>query len=215
MQAKYGKRYIALLAAAAIMMAGTTGCMSAGGSASADTSSERAGKATITASIPNNSKTYSFTVAVVTEDKVISTYKNQAMSIINGYRADAGVPALTADAEMKSVAKLRAAECATKFSHTRPDGTDYARAFPSKYLDGNWHVNENITKGYTTPQSMCRGWYGSSGHKRTMLSANYTHGNVGLYIADNGTNLLLGAGPLRRNGMVRVSPAFVPTASYS
>lgn len=146
-----------------------------------------AGKATITASIPNNTKTFSFTVAVVTEDQVISTYEKEAMRIVNQYRTNAGVPALALDSGLKSAAKTRAKECAIKFSHTRPDGTDYARVFPDKYLHGGWLVNENIAKGYEVPVSACRGWYNSSGHRTTMLSTNYDRAGLAVCIADNGT----------------------------
>ena len=145
------------------------------------------GKATITASIPNNTKTFSFTVAVVTEDQVISTYEKEAMRIFNQYRANVGVSALALDSGLKSAAKTRARECATKFSHTRPDGTDYARAFPASFLDGSFSVNENIAKGYEVPVSACRGWYNSSGHRTTMLSTWYDRAGLAVYIADNGT----------------------------
>ena len=145
------------------------------------------GKATITASIPNNTKTFSFTVAVVTEDQVISTYEKEAMHLINNYRANAGVSALSNDSGLKSAAKTRARECATTFSHTRPDGSTYAKAFPDKYLQGGWLVNENIAKGYEVPVSACRGWYNSSGHRTTMLSTNYDRAGLAVYIADNGT----------------------------
>ena len=145
------------------------------------------GKATITASIPNNTKTFSFAVAVVTEDQVISTYEKEAMRLINNYRANAGVSALSNDSGLKSAAKTRARECATTFSHTRPDGSTYAKAFPDKYLQGGWLVNENIAKGYEVPVSACRGWYNSSGHRTTMLSTWYDRAGLAVYIADNGT----------------------------
>lgn len=146
-----------------------------------------AGKATITASIPNNTKTFSFTVAVVSENQVISKYESEAMRLINNYRADAGVSALSNDSGLKSAAKTRARECATTFSHTRPDGSTYAKAFPASFLDGSFSVNENIAKGYEVPVSACRGWYNSSGHRTTMLSTWYDRAGLAVYIADNGT----------------------------
>ena len=159
------------------------------------------GKATITASIPNNTKTFSFTVAVVTEDQVIKKYQKEAMRLINEYRSNAGVDPLQADNGMKQTAELRAKECMQKFqsamaagqtnftaefAHSRPDGRTYATAFPDKYLHGGWLVNENVAVGYEVPVSMCRGWYNSSGHRTTMLSTHYDRGYVGLSIADNG-----------------------------
>ena len=144
------------------------------------------GKATITASIPNNTKTFSFTVAVVTEDQVISTYEKEAMRIINQYRAEAGVSALSIDAGLKSTAQIRAKECATKFSHTRPDGSDYAKAFPASFLDGSFSVNENIGMGQPTPLRIAKSWYSSSGHRTTMLSTWYDRAGLAVYLADDG-----------------------------
>ena len=145
------------------------------------------GTATITASIPNNSKTFSFTVKVVTESEVISKYESKVMSLINGYRSNAGVAKLTTASNLKSPARTRAKECSQSFSHTRPNGTSFATAFQSAYSASEWHVNENIAKGYTLPITVAKGWYNSSGHRTTMLSTRYTKGNVGLYITDNGT----------------------------
>lgn len=160
-----------------------------------------AGKATITASIPNNTKTFSFTVAVVTEDQVIKKYQKEAMRLINEYRSNAGVDPLQADNGMKKTAETRAKECRQKFedamaagqneftaefAHTRPDGSTYAKAFPDKYLHGGWGVNENVGVGQPTPLRIAKSWYSSSGHRTTMLSTNYDRGYVGLSIADDG-----------------------------
>ena len=145
------------------------------------------GTATITASIPNNSKTFSFTVKVVTESDVISKYESKVMSLINEYRSNAGVAKLTTASNLKSPARTRAKECSQSFSHTRPNGTSFATAFQSAYSASEWHVNENIAKGQSLPGNAVKAWYNSSGHRTTMLSTHYTKGNVGLYIADNGT----------------------------
>lgn len=159
------------------------------------------GKATITVSIPNNTKTFSFTVAVVTEDQVIKKYQKEAMRLINEYRSNAGVDPLQADNGMKKTAETRAKECRQKFedamaagqneftaefAHTRPDGSTYAKAFPDKYLHGGWGVNENVGVGQPTPLRIAKSWYSSSGHRTTMLSTNYDRGYVGLSIADDG-----------------------------
>lgn len=145
------------------------------------------GTATITASIPNNSKTFSFTVKVVTESDVISKYESKVMSLINEYRSNAGVAKLTTASNLKSPARTRAKECSQSFSHTRPNGTSFATALPLTYTSGGWSGNENIAKGQSLPGNAVKAWYNSSGHRTTMLSTRYTKGNVGLYITDNGT----------------------------
>ena len=48
-------------------------------------------------------------------------------------------------------------------------------------------VAENITAGYTTPESVLRGWMSSSGHRRNILNCRYRHIGVGYKVSDSGT----------------------------
>ncbi len=55
---------------------------------------------------------------------------------INALRASQGLPALTLDASLSSVAAIRAQEASTTWSHTRPNGTQGISLLPSNKWRG-------------------------------------------------------------------------------
>ena len=103
----------------------------------------------------------------------------EVLQMLNDLRAENGLPPLEWDAEMEDAAKIRAAECDLKWSHTRPDGSA-------------WHTvsdlvrGENLAKGYFTPESAFAGWKSSSGHLKNMLRPNYTKVYISCVVTDNG-----------------------------
>jgi uncharacterized protein YkwD len=90
------------------------------------------------------------------------------------------VPALTYDYGLEKIAMQRAAECAFYFSlnHYRPTGEKWWTAVDSDtYGD---HLGENLALGYTSAEDVFNGWkeenenYNGQGHRRNMLSGNFT-----------------------------------------
>lgn len=116
-----------------------------------------------------------------------------------------GLKALTYDYTLEKVAMQRAAEISVKFDHIRPNGTKCFSAYPSgKYTS----VGENIAFGFDTAASMMGldpikdprmpdGWnygfletnesYDSQGHRRTLLSDDFTAIGIG-HIVVNGVH---------------------------
>ena len=92
-----------------------------------------------------------------------------------------GLRALTYDYDLEKTAMLRASELATKFSHTRPDGSKWSTAFPS----GNFYKGENIAYGYTSAESAFTAFmesdedYAGQGHRRNMLRSEFTRVGFG------------------------------------
>ena len=88
---------------------------------------------------------------------------------------------LTYDYELERVAMERAAELAISFSHTRLDGT--SKAWDS--LSGYSYVGENIAAGQRTASAAFTSWqetdekYAGQGHRRNMLSADFTAVGIG------------------------------------
>ncbi len=80
------------------------------------------------------------------------------------------------DYQLEEVAKLRAAELARSFSHTRPDGSKWSTAFPA----GNYYKGENIACGFESAADAFGGFleenedYAGQGHRRNMLNRHYT-----------------------------------------
>lgn len=83
--------------------------------------------------------------------------------------------ALTYDYELEQIAMQRVVEIAINFSHTKPNGGSCFDGYPDHGAAG-----ENIAYGYTNVNSMFTGFreenepYNGQGHRRNMLSKNFT-----------------------------------------
>lgn len=99
-----------------------------------------------------------------------SSYVDEVIRLINEERAAAGKPALKKNDELCKNAEVRVAELGSCFSHIRPDGTECFTAITVPY----GYAGENIAKGQTDPEEVMECWMSSSGHKKNILSSNYT-----------------------------------------
>lgn len=104
-----------------------------------------------------------------------SDYIDEVIRIINEERAAEGKTALKKNDELCKNAQVRAGEISGYFSHTRPDGTDCFTAITVPY----GYAGENIAMGQRTPEEVMECWMNSSGHKKNILSSNYTSVGVG------------------------------------
>ena len=92
--------------------------------------------------------------------------------------------ALVYDYTLEQIAMQRAAEIAVDFSHTRPDGTMCYSAV-DEYGYVYWACGENIAVGQTTAAEVFEDWcetddpYAYQGHRRNMLSADFTGVGIG------------------------------------
>lgn len=90
---------------------------------------------------------------------------------------------LKRDAALEKTAKKRAKEIAKSFSHTRPNGKTCFSIYPSKFSS----CGENIAAGYATPKAVTEGWketnfkYEGQGHRRNMLSKDFTSVGIACY----------------------------------
>lgn len=110
----------------------------------------------------------------------ISQYAQQVIDLTNQQRSKNGLPALKADAKLSSVAQKKADDMQQNhyFSHTSPtygSPFDMMRDFGVSYKS----AGENIAQGQRTPQEVVTAWMNSEGHRKNILSANYTHIGVG------------------------------------
>ncbi len=111
-------------------------------------------------------------------------YNHQVMELCNGQRKAAGVGELTYDDSLGSVADIRAKELVIAFSHVRPDGSSALDMVP--FDGGTRYKGENIACGFGTPQRVVEGWMNSEGHRKNILSGNYSRIGVGYYVDETG-----------------------------
>ncbi|WP_425320385.1 CAP domain-containing protein [Neobacillus soli] len=110
----------------------------------------------------------------------VSQYVQQVIDLTNAERGKNGLPALKADTQLNGVAQKKSLDMEQKhyFSHTSPtygSPFDMMRDFGVTYKS----AGENIAQGQRTPQEVVTAWMNSEGHRKNILSSNFTHIGVG------------------------------------
>lgn len=110
----------------------------------------------------------------------VSQAVQQVIDLTNQQRKQNGLPALQADTKLISVAQKKSEDMQQKgyFSHTSPtygSPFDMMRDFGVTYRS----AGENIAQGQRTPQEVVQAWMNSEGHRKNILSRDFTHIGVG------------------------------------
>ena len=110
----------------------------------------------------------------------VAQFVQQVIDLTNAQRSKNGLPALKADSQLNGVAQKKSVDMAQNnyFSHTSPtygSPFDMMRDFGVTYKS----AGENIAQGQRTPQEVVTAWMNSEGHRKNILSANFTHIGVG------------------------------------
>ncbi|MBB6445789.1 CAP domain-containing protein [Bacillus benzoevorans] len=110
----------------------------------------------------------------------VSQAVQQVIDLTNQQRKQNGLPALQADTKLNSVAQKKSEDMQQKgyFSHTSPtygSPFDMMRDFGVTYRS----AGENIAQGQRTPQEVVQAWMNSEGHRKNILSRDFTHIGVG------------------------------------
>jgi len=109
----------------------------------------------------------------------------QTYSGINAIRTQAGLPPLVADAALVQVARARSQDMATNnyFSHTPPDGCNYACLLDKYGVPHSW-AGENIAWNTwdwsQTAQVAIDMWHNSPPHMENILDCHYTRFGTGV-----------------------------------
>jgi uncharacterized YkwD family protein/spore coat assembly protein SafA len=123
------------------------------------------------------------TIPLITRIKHI---EHEVIQLTNQERAKYGLPALLADWQVSRVARHKSHDMRDRgyFSHTSPaygSPFDMLRAYNISYRA----AGENIAMGQATASEVVRGWMNSEGHRKNILSRNFTH--IGVGYAEGGT----------------------------
>jgi len=125
---------------------------------------------------------------VTTPSTDFSSYQQQVLDLVNAERTKRGLSPLTLDSNLSSVATKKSQDMATKnyFSHTSPT---YGSPFDmmNKFGISYRSAGENIAKGQRTPQEVVTAWMNSEGHRKNILSSDFTKLGVGIAKDSNGT----------------------------
>lgn len=128
------------------------------------------------------------TVIAGTSSNNYAAIQARIIQLTNEQRAANGLPALTPDSRLQTVADTRANEQAVSFSHTRPDGSDWSTAFPSGifyFLGENLASCDTILTDESFASSCVKWWMESDDHRANILNSLYTSIAVGVCISGN------------------------------
>lgn len=92
----------------------------------------------------------------------------EVISKINQIRVANGLNSLRYDASLEEAADVRANEITARFSHTRPDGSDWYTVNPDLMY------GENLADDYTTADAVVNAWMASPEHKANILKPDFT-----------------------------------------
>lgn len=119
-------------------------------------------------------------------DYEVSAYEKEVLRLVNIQRAEAGLAPLTLHVELSKVARIKSQDMKDNnyFNHTSPV---YGTPFQMMNQFGITFTAaaENIAICYPTPEAVVNGWMNSTGHRRNILNANYTHIGIGHVASGN------------------------------
>jgi len=115
-------------------------------------------------------------------------FEQEVVRLVNAERAKNNQKPLKENWELSRVARTKSADMATQgyFSHTSPtygSPFDMMKKFGIKYSS----AGENIAYGQRTAAEVMKGWMNSPGHRRNILSPNFTEIGVGYATNSKGT----------------------------
>ncbi|MEK7573266.1 MAG: CAP domain-containing protein [Patescibacteria group bacterium] len=161
--------------------------------------------------------------ASVPPDYIVDQEIISFRDIINNYRAQNGLGALTTDNVLTNIAKWMASDMANNnyFSHTDSLGRDpWVRMDQLGYNFDDIYRGENLVAGTETAPYAFQMWKDSPGHNATMLGSNFN--SIGIYRAYNPNSAYgwywateFGGRTVQAVNYVAPQPASVPTASIS
>ena len=94
--------------------------------------------------------------------------ETEVIAKVNDIRVANGLNALRYDASLEATATVRANELNVRFSHTRPDGSDWYTVNPDLMY------GENLADGYNTADAVVNAWMASPEHKANILKPDFT-----------------------------------------
>ena len=100
---------------------------------------------------------------------------------MNQERAARGLAQLTWSKALENAAQVRAGEITTKFSHTRPNNTDFWT------VDSTVQYGENLAKLYQSADSVYTAWMNSPTHAANMMDAGYKTVGIAIFQTEDGS----------------------------
>jgi uncharacterized protein YkwD len=137
------------------------------------------------------------------------------LCLLNGERADRGLPALAANAQLGAAAASYAQDlvAGSYFSHTGRDGStllDRIRGTGYVPADRPWRLGENLAWGtgvLAPPGAIVQAWMNSPGHRANILDPGFREIGIGIVPGNPAQPDGAGASYVTEFGVVEAAPA--------
>ncbi|MFC0270667.1 CAP domain-containing protein [Metabacillus herbersteinensis] len=110
----------------------------------------------------------------------VSAFEQKVVELTNVERQKQGLKPLQLDTELSKVAREKSSDMQRNnyFSHTSPT---YGSPFDmmKKYGIDYRAAGENIAMGQRSPEEVVKAWMNSEGHRKNIMSSDFTHIGVG------------------------------------
>lgn len=122
-----------------------------------------------------------------TVNQASKSMEEQVVDLVNKERAKQGLQALKINSNVSKVAQVKSEDMRDKkyFDHTSPtygSPFDMLKQFNINYS----YAGENIARGQKTAEAVVTAWMNSEGHRKNILSANFTEIGVGYATGGSG-----------------------------
>ena len=142
-----------------------------------------------TASNVVSAKIVNLTVKPTTQEYQMKNLNTDICKTINKYRKNQNAKSLKIKTDLRKMAKVRAKECAKKYSHERPNGKSLVD-LACKIDAGEYSMyGEVLSKAYYDPylkmaNMTLYAWKKSPAHRRVILGRKYRYIGTSYYIKD-------------------------------
>ncbi len=110
-------------------------------------------------------------------------WAKQVLDYVNAERAKAGLTALTWSEALESGTDIRAAEIVKLWSHDRPNGQKFSTVGTNARCENIAMFEITGDNSYpSSPEKVVNAWMNSAGHRKNILTAEWTGMSVSLFI---------------------------------
>ena len=120
----------------------------------------------------------------LSEDISFTSLDLDVVNVINEVREEEDLEPYEFDRVLGEAAYIRAEECEQKFSHTRPDGSDWYT------VNKNVCFGENLAYGYDTAEDVVDAWLDSPTHRELVYDEDFVTCGIGHYEGSDGTTYI-------------------------
>ena len=110
-----------------------------------------------------------------TKDPELVEKAQDVLNLINEERAKNGLSPLTWSGKLENAADIRAEEITQKFSHERPNDSEWWT------VDDSVMYAENLAEGYDNPEDVLNAWMASPTHKENILDKDFKTCAISIY----------------------------------